>query len=197
MKILTQRGIPDVAVFILVILALIAFQPSVENADLVILPLVGIAVLRLLYLLSKNEIIFSLDVLNFENFRSAITTYFAFTVVAVLTLWMLQTYLVFPDWLKDDEVVTFLLVHALIQEIVFRTYLVSRLKLFITKPVPLALVSGLIFASAHAILPDAFVVVLLTFIAGTIWSYLYFKFPNLLFIVISHVIINIAINIVY
>ena len=197
MNLLATRGVLDVLAFVFVILALIVLQPSVENSDLIILPFAGLVFLRLLYLVYKGEISLSSDVFNFKGSVPALSLYAAFTIVAILGLWLLQEYLIFPTWLKDDEIITFLFTHALVQEVMYRVYLVNRLKQFMKNPVYLALASGAIFGTSHLILPDAWLVFTLTFIAGTAWSYLYARFPNLLYVWSSHSVINLAINFLY
>lgn len=197
MEFLKRRGVADVVVFVLVILGLIALQPSVENSDLIILPFAALVFLRLLYLMYKGEVLFKRDLYCFKNASRAVPLYVGITAAAVLVLWLLQGYLTFPAWLKDDEVVIFLFVHAFVQEVMYRVYLVNRLKLFIENPLYIALASGAVFGLSHLILPDAWVVFSLTFVAGTVWSYLYLKYPNLLYVWGSHAIINFAINSFY
>lgn len=187
----------EIFIFVTIILILAFLNLPLESTDLFILPFVALVVFRLGYLIRQNELSVKNDVLNFRNSKSAIISYATFSAVAILFLWFFKDKISLPVWLSDNDWLWFMFIHTLCQEIIFRTYLVNRLKLIFKNTVLIALISGGIFGLTHFILPDALLVVIFTFVAGTVWSFLYIKYPNLIYVWLSHLIIDLSINFLY
>ena|SRR3989344_7283425 len=187
----------EIFIFVAVISALSFLKLPLESSDLFILPFFALVLLRLCYLIRRKELLAKKDFFNFRNSKSAIISYFTFSIIAILFLWFFKDKISLPIWLSDNDWLWFMAFHVLFQEIIFRAYLVNRLKFVFKNPFLIAIISGGIFGLAHFILPDALLVVIFTFISGTVWSFLYFKYPNLIYVWLSHLAINLSINFLY
>lgn len=189
----------ELIVFVLVVIILASLKLPLESSDVFILPFLILILFRLWYLFKNGELTVAKDILSFYDNRRAVLYYGGFTVVSVLALWFLKQEIALPVWLKGhgNAWLWFMPVHILFQEIIFRTYLVNRIKLVFSNPWLIALISAIIFAGAHFILPNAQTVFVLTLISGFIWSYLYQKYPNLIYVWLSHLIIDFSINFIF
>jgi membrane protease YdiL (CAAX protease family) len=148
--------------------------------------------------LIKTKQLLPNDFLSFSDSKNAIIYYGAFTTLGVAGLWLFQDALPLSEWLISDNVLWLMPIHILLQELIFRTYLISRLKtIFKNQSHLIVLVAASIFALTHFILPDALPVVLLTLISGLVWSYLYLRFPNLLYVWLSHLALDLALHFIY
>lgn len=110
--------------------------------------------------------------------------------------WFFEEQLYMPEWLTDWEPLSFTLLHTLMQEVVFRVYLLNRLKKFGLGFWSAAFANGLAFGLVHGVLPDSLWIMLLTFGAGFVWSVIYQKNPNLLGVWVSHAAVNKFLNVV-
>lgn len=169
---------------------------QLQSSDEIVFFVAVIILVHLYYLLRKGRISLGKEVFNFERNTAAICSYGAFTILALITLWLSRDFIKVPFWLLHDPI-WLIALHTLLQEMIFRTYLINRIKTLLHQPWLIALTIALIFSTFHFILPDATIVVYLTFIAGFVWSYLYLKYPNLLYVWISHFLINVGIYLIY
>ncbi|MDP9249291.1 MAG: CPBP family intramembrane metalloprotease [bacterium] len=179
----------------IVILALLRLP--MESSDVFILPFLVLVLIRLWYLIQKGELLVQKEVFNFKNAKKAGLLYFFLTVIVILALWFFRNKISLPIWLSDNDWVWFISFHVLFQEIIFRTYLINRLKVVFSSPLAISLLSGAIFGGMHFILPNAVLIATFTFFMGTLWSYLYYKYPNLIYVWLSHLAINLSINFFY
>ena len=79
---------------------------------------------------------------------------------------------------------------SFIQELIYRSFLIEKLKCLTTNKSKIILWASLLFAFMHTIFPPLLFFTFGTFIAGLIWSWAYLKYPNLIFITLSHMAIN-------
>jgi len=186
----------ELSIFVIVVAILIGLRLPLESSDIFILPFLILVLLRLSYLIQKRELSLKSEVLNFNNNGQAILYYGVFTVAAIIFLWFLRNEIMLPAWLKGhgNAWLWFMPIHILFQEIIFRTYLINRLKVILNNPWYISIISAIIFAAVHFVLPDAQTVALLTLISGFVWSYLYQKYPNLIYVWFSHYTIDLFIN---
>jgi len=192
---IVSRPIFEVGLFVAVVALFASLRLPLESSDIFILPFFALVLLRLVYLIKKGEVSLKNDIFNFKGSSKAILYFGSFSVLATLVLWLLKDVISMPFWLSENT--WFMLVHTLIQQIIFRVYLVNRLKLVLHSPWLIALSAGTIFAGAHLIMPDIGILLPLLFVAGTVWAYLYQKYPNVLYLWLSHLAIDASIHFLY
>lgn len=185
----------EVAIFIAA-LTLLFVSRSLSNSDIVMLVAGLIIAIRVGYLIKARQLLFG-DIFNFTGYKKALLFYFSFTAFGVVALWLLRDTLMLPDWLVDDNILWFMPFHILLQELIYRTYLIDRLKHIFSRSSHIVIAAGLIFGLAHFILPDATPVVLLTLVSGLVWSSLYLRYPNLLFVWLSHLTLDVSLHFIF
>ncbi|MEA3398924.1 MAG: CPBP family intramembrane glutamic endopeptidase, partial [Patescibacteria group bacterium] len=79
---------------------------------------------------------------------------------------------------------------SVLQEVVFRGVLMHMLRRAFKSPFFIIILNAALFALIHILYADAKVILPLTFLAGICFSWLYYKYPNLILISISHTILN-------
>ena len=194
-KLVPGAAIFEVIFFVAIIGILAGLRLPLESSDIFILPFFAIVSLRLGYLIKKGELSLKKDIFNFKDSAKAIVYFAIFSLFAIFVLWLLKDTISMPFWLSENTL--FMLVHTFIQQIIFRVYLVNRLKLITRSAWLIALSAGAIFAGAHLIMPDTWSLLPLLFVAGTVWAYLYQKYPNVIFLWLSHLAIDASIHFLY
>ncbi len=131
-----------------------------------------------------------------KGFLKDFLPYLIFTVIGVITLVVISE--VVPqienrqvyEWWEDVRFLVLFVPISVLQEIVFRGILMHMLrKAFNNVPFVIFLNASL-FALIHIIYINTDIVLPLTFIGGIGFAVMYYKYPNLVMISISHTILN-------
>ncbi len=131
-----------------------------------------------------------------KKFLKDFFPYFIFTVVGVISLFLLSE--AFPqietrqvyEWWEDVRFLLLFIPISVLQEIVFRGILMRMLiKAFNNVPF-IILLNASLFALIHIIYINTDIILPLTFIGGLGFALMYYKYPNLIMISISHTIMN-------
>ncbi|MFZ2189829.1 MAG: type II CAAX endopeptidase family protein [Candidatus Magasanikiibacteriota bacterium] len=188
-----MKNFIEVFIFFSLILIFSFFNFSTSNY---LIPVVLVFVLiRIFWLFSKNKITVNADVLKNKKIYIGFFEYIFILILSVIVLFLFKNEIKnLPPWLVDAESVWFTLFHTGAQEIIFRLYLLNRLKSILNNRLIISIISGLSFGLVHFILPDALFIVILTSIIGILWSYVYLKKPNFILVWLSHFLLNIIIK---
>lgn len=119
--------------------------------------------------------------------------YLLFTLFAVLFLFWLSKitpHSSLPHWWRNAKFLLLFIPLSVLQEIAFRGILMNMLIRAFKNPVIIIGVNAIIFALLHIIYLNAIFVLPFTFIAGIGFAWLYYKYPNLILVSISHSILN-------
>lgn len=92
-------------------------------------------------------------------------------------------------WMKPHFQFMFILL-SVTQEFMYRGYLMPKLEFIIPSAFFVIFVNSLIFMFLHIIYPNKATNLLLTFIGGLAFAAIYYYYPNLFLISISHSILN-------
>lgn len=154
------------------------------------------AVALLMYGIIKRSH-WSYDDLGFrKNYLKDIIPYAIFTLVGVLALLYLSE--AFPriesrqmyEWWEDVRFLILFIPISVLQELIFRGVLMHLLRKAFKSPIFIILVNASLFALIHIIYLDAAIILPLTFIGGIGFAWIYYKYPNLIMVSISHTILN-------
>ncbi len=133
------------------------------------------------------------DVGIFGDFLKDWKVYTLFTLCGVLFLYYFNY--IFPHepfdgWYKNTKFLLFFIPISIVQEVVFRGVLMNMLKKAFNNKFFIILLNASIFALIHIIYLHASFILPLTFIGGIAFSWIYYKYPNLILVSISHCILN-------
>lgn len=92
-------------------------------------------------------------------------------------------------WNYNHFLYRFFIVSAL-QEVAYRGYLMPSLGSLIKKPALLIIANALLFTFLHSIFPKPLIGLPIAFIGGIGFALMYYRYPNLPLIILSHSIIN-------
>jgi len=119
--------------------------------------------------------------------------YLIFTIICVTLLFIVEEFEIGKPMLSWWTNLRFLLLFiplSVLQEIVFRGVLMNMLRrVFFNKWFIILLNAG-IFSIMHIIYLNALFTLPFTFVAGIGFAWIYYKYPNLILISISHTILN-------
>lgn len=182
-----------VLVFILPIILLYAGVIPVEKRIIVLGIMVGALVL-VLFLEQWN-----LKMLGIrrDTIKDYLVPYIVFTFAMVLLITLFGENITKKEelaqwWNHNHFLYRFLIVSGL-QEIAYRGYLMPALGKITQKPVLLILSNAIIFTFLHILFPNPLVGLPVAFIGGVGFAIMYYRYPNLPLIIISHSIINFCI----
>lgn len=130
--------------------------------------------------------------IRIDNLQKAAIPYSIFTTIGVLALIIIATiigkekiplnlYFLFLGWSLPI---------GLIQEFLYRGFLIHELRRATASLTVIILASASIFAFLHILYEPALLILPLTFLAGAAFTWMYLKYPNILLISLSHGILN-------
>jgi membrane protease YdiL (CAAX protease family) len=130
-----------------------------------------------------------------DNFWQSLPYYFAFTVLGVVLLFLLDNRINIGGEITQryffQTLILFLPI-SFFQEFAFRSFLIPRLKLIFSHNFTIILVNTLLFTMIHIIYPSLIVGLPLAFVGGIFFTWLYLKYPNLLLISLAHAVTNVV-----
>lgn len=186
----------EIGLFSLMVVIIAIIKIQEKYYDLIFIPILFCVLLRIIFLVHNDRLTISADLFKKENIWKGVLGYLGMTLFLLGMLIWQSDPIQFPSWLNDNESVVFLAAHTLAQEIVFRTYLVNRLKKALRSGFVISFFGGAIFAIAHLALPEISAILPYLFIVGCCWTYLYTRYPNILLVWLSHFLGNLGINLV-
>jgi membrane protease YdiL (CAAX protease family) len=127
------------------------------------------------------------------SWRKYFLPYLIFTVCGVIFLFLVEELEIGSPMLNWWTNIKFLLLFiplSVIQEIIFRGVLMNMLRRVFSNMWFVIILNAGVFALMHIIYLKAFFTLPLTFIAGVGFAWMYYKYPNLVLISISHTILN-------
>lgn len=186
-----EKEIVLIQIFYLFIIPVLLLYYKIIPGDFRSLMLLGVTVI--LYGIVKHAKWTLKDIGLIKNWKKDLIPYALFTGSAVLFLFWLSK--ITPHeplsfWWKNIKFLLLFIPLSVLQEIAFRGILMNMLIRAFKNPFIVISVNALIFALLHIIYLNAIFVLPFTFIAGIGFAWLYFKYPNLIMVSISHSILN-------
>ena len=131
--------------------------------------------------------------LRHDNFKKAVPFYFTFTLLGVLALVIIQHKLGLQNLNTREFFIrtwAFFVPVSFFQEFAFRAFLIPRLQYLYNNKFTVILVNAVLFTLIHIIYPNLGVGLIVAFISGILFAWLYQKYPNLLLVSTSHAVLN-------
>ncbi|HPS21697.1 MAG TPA: type II CAAX endopeptidase family protein [Candidatus Paceibacterota bacterium] len=131
--------------------------------------------------------------LRHDNFKKAVPFYFVFTLLGVLALVIIQHKLGLQNLNTKEFFIrtwAFFIPVSFFQEFAFRAFLIPRLQYLYNNKVTVILVNAILFTLIHIIYPNLGVGLIVAFVSGIFFAWLYQKYPNLLLVSTSHAVLN-------
>lgn len=119
--------------------------------------------------------------------------YVLFTIAGVAFLYwisLITTHSPMISWWKNLRFLILFIPVSVLQEVVFRGVLMNMLIRAFKNPISIIGLNACVFALLHIIYVNATLVLPVTLIAGIGFAWIYYKYPNLILISISHTILN-------
>jgi len=172
-----------------VIIFLTDIVPNPVKGSTIIFIVIGTIALSVIEKIPKKELGIRVD-----NIKKSALPYALFTILAVFSLLILSKLLnkqPLANWWTYPSLQWVFLPISFIQEFVFRAFFQTKLQKILNPTLAIAL-AAFLFASIHILWRDP-LILLLALLGGLGWGYLWYKYPNLWLITISHAAVNFTI----
>ena len=97
-----------------------------------------------------------------------------------------------PDWLRDKDPFLNLLLGVILQELIFRSVLVTWLEKWGRQKA--LWISSILFAAIHLLLPDPWFITAFSLIGGYFLGWHFSKHRNIYWLVVLHLLANLSFN---
>ena len=154
--------------------------------------LIGIVLIALIIISFDNWTLLDLGI-RFDNFKIGLIPYSLFTLIGILALLLTSKILKLkPDknFYKQKHFIFGFIILSILQEFLFRSFLIPKLSLLINIEILIILINALLFTFMHIIYFNNEISLILLFFSGMFFAYLYLNYSNLILISISHSILN-------
>lgn len=132
--------------------------------------------------------------IRIDNIREAILPYVLFTLAGVAVILVLANSLgrqPQPQWWLNPHFRYFLLIPiSIIQQFAFQGVLMTKLKRIFSSPAVIIFIVATLYTYIHIIFPPLPISLWFAFIAGVGFATMYYIYPNLILISLSHSILN-------
>jgi membrane protease YdiL (CAAX protease family) len=125
--------------------------------------------------------------------KKDLRTYTLFTIGGVLFLvWLsrIAPHEPFLDWWENKKFLLLFIPISILQEVIFRGILMNMLRRAFSNVFLIISVNAAVFALIHVIYLNSIFVLPLTFMAGIAFAWIYYTYPNLPLISLSHTVLN-------
>lgn len=122
---------------------------------------------------------------------------FNIIIFVLIQLTIFDIFIEFPSWMTDKDPLLSLLIIVFLQEILFRSLLISWLERWGKQKA--LWISAIIFVLFHLVAPYTWataglIFAGLTLIGGYFWGWHFLKYRNIYLITISHLLVNLSFN---
>ncbi|HEY4526313.1 MAG TPA: CPBP family intramembrane glutamic endopeptidase [Candidatus Paceibacterota bacterium] len=177
-------------VFLFITPVLLVYLNIVEREQYLVVALVYTSFVVVL-VIREHWTLRSLHI-RLDNIKKGLVPYAIFTTLGIIGIMTIASlvgnekgsmnlYLLFLSWSLPI---------ALVQEFLYRGFLMRELNVFHASVLAVIIINALIFAFMHAVYDPLALTLPVTFIAGIGFAWMYIKFPNLVLITISHAVLN-------
>lgn len=154
--------------------------------------LLATVVILTIFLAFKDRM--SLKELGLTNVSRGFVPYLLFTLVGVIAAILFASLFQktqLPNWWMYSHLQWAFLPISFAQEFVYRAVFQTKLQK-VMKPLTAIIITSLLYSGMHMLWQDP-LILLMAFFGGLAWGYLWYRYPNLLLITISHSILNFSV----
>lgn len=130
--------------------------------------------------------------IRLDNIKKSASWYFALTMFATVAIIVLARLLNHntQNILGNIHFQYGFIILSFLQEFLFRSFLIPKLKVLTASPTLIIISNGLLFGFTHIIFPNPLSLFLLSSMLGAGFAVVYFYRPNLILATVAHSIIN-------
>lgn len=130
--------------------------------------------------------------IRFDNFKECIVAYGLLTLIAVIGIFLLAQVLGnnTQDIFANAHFKYGFVIISFLQEFLFRSFLIAKLKLLTSSPITVIVCNGILFGLIHVIFANPLQLFVLSSLLGIGFAYVYYYRPNLILAVVAHSLIN-------
>jgi membrane protease YdiL (CAAX protease family) len=135
--------------------------------------------------------------IRLDNIRESMIPYIVFTILGLGFIYLLAVVFDREPALSRFTLEGFSLLFipiSIAQEFIYRSYLLAKLGKLVKSPTIAILLNTALFALLHIIYPNPIMLLPVGIVAGLGFAWIYYRYPNLILISISHMILNYAIT---
>jgi len=156
--------------------------------------LVIVVAINIIGIYTEKMSIYELGI-RIDNLKRAFLPYFLFTLLSATLIVGYASYsgkTPVEYWWKIPYLQFAFIPTSIVQEVVYRGFFQTQLQK-IMKPINCILIAAIVFSFMH-ILWNSAEFITMTLLGGLMWGFLWYKYPNLIWVSISHSILNFLIN---
>lgn len=169
-----------------VMLFIFGFVPlNLRSTLLIVVVLVAIG-LTIIEKIPLKDLGFRID-----NLQKSFTPYLLFTLIGSMCLITLGIFLEkqpLQNWWTYSHLQWAFLPISALQEFGYRAFFQTKLQKYLPPFLAIFIIT-ILYSGMHIIWKDP-LIILMTFVAGMSWGYLWYKYPNFYLLVLSHSILN-------
>ncbi len=183
-------SIIEIIVLFIVPVLLLYFKKINFKYRIHILSLICILVLGIMFF--EKWSLFDLGI-RVDNIKDSLLPYIYFIVIGSFSLILISKVLKnVPEkhFYKQKHFLFGFVLLSVLQEFLFRSFLIAKLETIFNSMILIILVNTILFTFMHIIYFNKKSVLILLFLSGMIFAYLYLNYPNLILISIVHSILN-------
>ena len=131
--------------------------------------------------------------INLSNPTQYLLPYLLFTVIVLVSLVTLSKILKRkpqPNFFSQSHFIYGFIIVSALQELLFRGFLFPKLQTIFSGDYTIILVNAILFTLIHSIYSNDTISIVIIFIGGIGFAAIYWIYPNLILITISHAILN-------
>lgn len=131
--------------------------------------------------------------IRIDNFAQAIVPSLVLTILAIGFLWVyakVHERKFIPAWIHHHQTWFWVIFGSILQEFVYRGFLMPKLGELTTIAVIIILVNAVLFLLPHLVYPELKANLLLIFLGGIMFAGIYYFYPNLILVSATHMILN-------
>lgn len=184
------RTLLEIIFLFIVPVALLYWEIIPRAADQIVLLIYTSFVILLI--IHEHWSLKTLDI-RVDNLRKTILPYTIFTLFGIAGIVALAALLKKEPLSEGNLYILFFLWSlpiSFVQEFLYRGFLMHELHRIYSSIAAIVLVNAGLFAFLHILYTPAPLIVLITFVGGLVFAYMYHKYPNLILISLSHGILN-------
>ena len=173
----------------LVPIMLLFYKIIPSNGRILVLLIVTVLIYGIARYEKWNRVDFGIT----PKWKEGFFPYFIFTIVGVIFLLLVEGLEIgnpMISWWTNFRFLLLFIPLSIAQEIVFRGVLMNMLRRVFTNKWFIIILNASVFSLMHIIYLNALFTLSITFIAGIGFAWIYYKYPNLILISISHTILN-------
>lgn len=128
-----------------------------------------------------------------KKWKEHFLPYLIFTIGGVILLLIVEELEIgkpMLNWWRNAKFLLLFIPLSVLQELLFRGVLMNMLRRVFTNKWFIIILNASLFALMHIIYLKVYFTLPLTFVAGIGFAWIYYKYPNLILISISHTILN-------